>query len=211
MCGALRVQWTITPEIAPRPWISCRGCGRPKPFQPSGKIRLNANGRKLDAWLIYRCVDCETTWNRPLFERRPVRHIERSVLAALHANDPEWVWAEAFNLDALRRGSQRIDQFPEFGIVKGILSETPGWTRLEIELAVSLPVAARLDRLLASELSISRMRLQALHEHGTLRVSPERSDALRRHVRTGTVVTLECSPEAARERFWRFRATGTEL
>lgn len=211
MCGALRVHWTITPKTAPQPWIACSGCGGPKAFRSSGKIRLNANGRKLDAWLIYRCVDCEKTWNRPLFERRNVRDIDPSVLEALQSNDPEWIRAEAFNLDALRRKSQRIDEFPECDIAKDVVSEAPGWSTLQIELAVSLPVSTRLDRLLASELAVSRTRLQALQDQGSLRINSERSDALRRHVRTGTVVTFDLSEEADRERFWRPPATGSTL
>ncbi|MGO4282966.1 DUF1062 domain-containing protein [Bosea sp. TAB14] len=211
MCRALRVRWTITPKTAPRPWIACSGCGGLKAFQSSGKIRLNANGRKLDAWLIYKCVDCEKTWNRPLFERRNVRDIDPSVLEALQSNDPQWIRAEAFNLDALRHKSQRIDEFPEYDISKAVIGEAPRWTELEIELAVPLHVGTRLDRLLASELALSRTRLQRLCDEGRLRIDAERSDALRRHVRTGTVAIFDLSPEPDQERLWRSRATGAVL
>ena len=83
------VQWTLTPKIAPQPWIACRGCGVLKPFRSSDKIRLNANGRKLDAWLIYKCVTCDNTWKRTLFERLDVRDIQPTVLEALQSNDPD--------------------------------------------------------------------------------------------------------------------------
>ncbi|WP_038367674.1 DUF1062 domain-containing protein [Bosea sp. UNC402CLCol] len=211
MCRALRVRWTITPKIAPRPWIACSGCGGLKAFQSSGKIRLNANGRKLDAWLIYKCVDCEKTWNRPLFERRNLRDIDPSVLEALQSNDPEWIRVEAFNLDALRRKSQRIDEFSEYDILKDVVCEAPCWTELQIALTVPLQVGTRLDRLLASELAVSRTRLQELHDLGRLRIDAQRSDALRRHIRTGTVAIFDLSPEPDRERLWRSRATGAVL
>ena len=38
------------------------------------------------------------------------------------------------------RKTERIDEFPEFDLVREVLRETAGWTRLEIELAVPLPV-----------------------------------------------------------------------
>jgi hypothetical protein len=103
-----------------------------------------------------------------------------------------------------------VDEFPEFEIGKDILHETPDWTRLELELAVPLPASIRLDRMLASELPISRSRLQSLYG-GTLRINPDRADILRRRVRTGTLVTIDLATEAKREKVWRPLATGHPL
>lgn len=178
-------------------------------FQPSGKIRLNANGSKLDAWLIYNCRDCDKSWNRPLFERRAVREIDPAVLAALQSNDPHWTRAEAFNLDALRRKSPRIDAFPDVEIAKEIVRDSHSPTTIAIGLVVPLPTSLRLDRLLASELSVSRARLQMLVDRGVFRIKSEHSDALRRRVRTGTIVGLNLSAEADWALSWRFQATGT--
>ncbi len=208
MCAKLRVRWTITPQIPPQPWISCNGCGGPRAFRASGKARLNANGRSLDAWLIYRCVDCDKTWNRTIFERRNIRDIEPRILAALQSNDPLWIRAEAFNLDALRRKAQRIDEFPECDIDKDILSEACDWTHLEIELTVPFPASLRLDRLLASELGLSRMRLQALHDQGGLCIASGHINSLRRRIRGGTVVVLDLSAEAGSGQIWRSQAAG---
>ena len=211
MCNAFRVRWTIIPQTAPQPWIACSGCGGLRAFQSSGKIRLNANGRKLDAWLIYKCLSCEKTWNRPIFERQNVRDIDPAVLEALHANDPQWIRRETFNLEALRRKAQRVDEFPEFDIQKEVLHDTLDWTTLEIDLKVTLPISTRLDRLLASELRVSRARLQTLYEGGALRTNPDRADILKRRIRTGTQVTIDLSTEADREHAWRPLAQGGPL
>lgn len=211
MCDTLRVRWTVTPKTAPQPWIACGGCGGLRAFQSSNKIRLNANGRKLDAWLIYKCLTCEKTWNRPIFERQNVRDIDSATLEALQSNDPQWIRAQMFNLDALKRKSQRIDEFPEVEIGREVLREAPAWTKLAIELIVPFPTGMRLDRLLASELHISRTRLQTLHDEGTLRTNAERTDILRRRIRTGTEVMIELSTKENRELFWRPLATGSPL
>ena len=87
MSNLPRVQWTITPRIAPQPWLPCRRCDRPRPFRSSGKIRANANGKRLDAWLIYRCADCGSPWKRPLLQRRSIRDIDPASLQALQGND----------------------------------------------------------------------------------------------------------------------------
>ncbi len=94
-----------------------------KAFKSSDKIRLNANGRMLDAWLIYKCVICEKTWNRPIFERQNIRDIDPVVLEALQSNDPQWIRTETFNLEALRRKAQRIDEFSEIDIERRACTE----------------------------------------------------------------------------------------
>ena len=179
-----------------------------RPFQSSGKIRLNANGRRLDAWLIYKCVACEKTWNRPIFERRGVGDIDPKVLEALQSNDADWIRAETFNIEALRRKSQRIEEFPGFEIGKELLEEPSGWTVLDIELNVPFPLSLRLDRLLAGELPVSRSRLQALHDGDVLQAGPGAAGILRRRIKGGTRVTIDLATEANREQLWRPVAAG---
>jgi hypothetical protein len=208
MCNALRVRWTIIPKFAPRPWIVCSGCGSLRAFQSSNKIRLNANGRKLDAWLVYKCMVCDKTWNRPIFERRNVRDIDPAVLEALQANDPDWIRGETFNLEALRRRSQRIEEYPEFEIRKERLCDAPDWQHLEIALSVPFPTSTRLDRLLASELGMSRPRLSVLHQSALLRTDPDRADILRRRIRTGIRVAVNRSALADGELVWKPPAIG---
>jgi len=208
MCEKLQVRWTITPETEPQPWIACGGCGTLRPFRCSNKIRLNANGRKLDAWLIYHCLTCGKTWNHALFERRNVRDVAPKLLAALHSNDPDWIRSEAFNVDALRRKSQRIDEFPEFEIKKHVVSDPATWHVLEIELVVVIPVNIRLDRLLASELGISRSRLTAMHGNAMLRSDPDRADILRRRIRTGTRIRFDFSDGLDGDLVWKASGNG---
>lgn len=190
MCTSTVVRWTITPRIAPRPWIACGGCGTLKPFQSSGKVRLNANGKRLDAWLIYKCIDCARSWNRPLFERRTLKEIDPKVLEAAHFSTPDWVRAREFDVDGLRRFAQRIDEFGKADIDKRDLGEAAMPGEMVIELDVTLPSSLRLDRLLAGELGLSRSKLQALYEEGQLVIEPMRKDVLRRRVRSGVRVRL---------------------
>jgi len=206
MCKTLQVRWTIAPKFAPQPWIVCSGCGGLRAFQSSDKIRLNANGRKLDAWLIYKCTTCSKTWNRSIFERKSVREIDSATIEALQSNDPVWIRAEAFNLEALRRKTERIDEFADLEVRKELVRASPGWIRLEIELSVPFSASTRLDRLLASELPISRSRLSTLHENGLLQVSSDRPDILRRRIRNGLRITLDLSNLEDREPFWKLSA-----
>src|SRR5689334_17573730 len=88
MSDVLRVKWTIGVAKPPQPLLHCSRCNGTTNFGASDRIRVNSNGRRIDAWLIYRCTSCDITWNRPILERRRVRSIDPLFLAALQANDP---------------------------------------------------------------------------------------------------------------------------
>ena len=196
MSNVLRVRWTITPQIAPEPWLTCNRCGGDRPFRSSGKIRINANGKRVDAWLIYKCVNCENSWNRPLFERRNVRDIDPPFLHALQTNDPDLVRRTAFDVEGLRGRSERIEEFASVDVHKQVLSEgSEQLARIEIELAVPTPTCLRVDRLLASELGISRTRVQEMQAGGRLVMSPQGARVLRRPISDKMRVSVEVSRE----------------
>lgn len=189
MSDCLRVRWTIVPRDCPRPVLACPTCGGDRPYHPSGKLRLNANGKRLDVWLIYKCDGCDRTWNRPLLERRLAADIPAADLAALRSADPAFVRRLAFDLAALRRKTSAIVLPDGLDVEKTIIDDDPGAARVEIVFAVPHAVGTRLDRLLAAELGCPRGRIAALAEEGRLVVGNGRA-ALRRQPRDGEIVGL---------------------
>ncbi|NGN42173.1 DUF1062 domain-containing protein [Mesorhizobium sp. CGMCC 1.15528] len=196
MSALLCVQWTIISQTAPQPWLPCRRCGDIRPFSNSGKARVNANGKRIDAWLIYRCVDCDGTWNRPLLERRNVRTIDPDLLHALRTNDPEWTARLAFDLDDLRRSAERVEEFGNVEVRKSVVSGNPHCAaKMEIRLHAPSKTSLRVDRLLASELGLSRSRIQALHDKGFLTASAD-SQFMRRPAKDGMCIAIDLSGES---------------
>lgn len=59
----------VTSSRLPAVLRRCSKCGKKTEFKNSGKFRVNANGRMLDVWLIYRCGVCNTSWNMTIYER----------------------------------------------------------------------------------------------------------------------------------------------
>lgn len=185
MSDVLRVQWTIIPATAPEPWLNCNRCRGTTRFRTSGKIRVNANGKRLDAWLIYRCTSCDNTWNRPILERRHVAAIDPALLASLQANDPELSRRLAF--EKLRR-PLKVDHSDDATVHKEVVSEgaRPAG-RLEIACVVPEATGLRVDRLLSTELRLSRSRIQGMQNAGHLATWP---GGLRRPLRCGLRVTI---------------------
>lgn len=199
MSHTFLVQWTIKPRIAPRPWLACNRCRTVRPFESSGKTRLNANGRRLDAWLIYRCSGCDSTWNRPIFERRHIRDIDPATLHALQNNDGAWIEKVSFDLDGLRQNAERIEEFAEVHVEKTILNPAAESSLcVEIILGLAMKTSLRTERLLSMELGLPRKRIAMLEEAGRVTTTPLGKNTLRRSVKDQMRITIDLAGEADR-------------
>lgn len=192
MQDIVRVCWTATPLQTPRIWQTCSRCDARTPFACSGKFRVNANGRRIDAWLIYRCVHCDRTWNCPILERMPLTEIDPCQLRALSENCARLAAYHAFDLDRLRRYSDRIEECDDVALQARILGRCDGEPRtLVVPIAVPRPCRIRLDRLLANGLGLSRAAVRRLHDAAVLTVSPPGRALLRQPVRDEQMVTVD--------------------
>ena len=189
MTDAIAFLWTLLPAAPARPWLHCPGCAVTRPFQSTGRIRLNANGRRLDAWLIYHCTRCPQRWNRPIFERLDRRSVPPEVLDGCETSAPDLVARIERDLASLRRHCARIDGAGPPAIQKAVLcAPRPDQTDLRLRIAGGRSAPFRPDRLLSNELALSRARFAALVESGHLRLVGARNHAFRRT--TGGDVTL---------------------
>lgn len=65
----------------------CKKCGGKREFVSSGLFRVNANKRKLDVWLVYRCARCGASWNLPIYERVSVGRLSPEEREGFAQND----------------------------------------------------------------------------------------------------------------------------
>jgi hypothetical protein len=169
MNGIHSVVWNVVPNTPPRPRKHCSTCGESRPFGSSGKIRLNANGRKLDAWLIYKCASCEKTWNLPLLDRTVLASITVAELQAMHRSDPDWVRAREFDLSKLKRHCDQIEFSDDLSVTKTFAHALPQtWSAIDLTIDAPYPTGQRLDRFLAGEMCLTRSALQSIHLAGGL-------------------------------------------
>ncbi|MGH1478448.1 MAG: DUF1062 domain-containing protein [Geminicoccales bacterium] len=184
MSGLLRVRWTVIPKDAPQPLIACNRCGCYKPFQSSGKFRQNAQGKRLDAWLIYKCTSCQNTWNCPVLERLNIREIDPALMQALQSNDQALAKFLAFDIERLRRHAQQVNECADTDVRKELVSKPARpWSALEIVMVVPFRVSSRTDRLLASELGLSRAHIRSLERNDFLRLTQPENSPIRRPVK----------------------------
>ncbi|HJT11312.1 MAG TPA: DUF1062 domain-containing protein [Dongiaceae bacterium] len=191
MHESLRVTWRVTlqPPLVRR---HCRGCSTEMPFACSMKFRTNAQKKRLDVWLIYRCSACEEVWNLPIYERAAVGDID--AFDAIAHNDAALALRHAFNHMRLRRHGM-LEERPDVSVRKSRedgCASTAG--AITIDLALAQPCGLRLDRLLSGELGVSRAQLGRLHDAGALRLLPLTRRALRSPIVHGQTIVIDLVP-----------------
>lgn len=157
------VQWRIVPLECPRILRHCSPCGRTRPFSCSEKFRVNAQKRRVDVWLLYRCCACGGSWKATVFERRLPADIagfedyqnNRTSLARAYAFDRAW----------LGRFGHDIDDDVAFRVEAADAGPT---LCRRIALAFEHPFRVRLDRLLAVGLRTSRATVAKLWKRGSV-------------------------------------------
>ncbi|WP_306006517.1 DUF1062 domain-containing protein [Aquicoccus porphyridii] len=201
MTGTITATWRIEPVTPPRPKRHCSTCADSRLFHSSGKIRLNANGRRLDAWLIYKCETCDRTWNLPLVERAIVSSISEADLQAMHKSDPAWVREREFDLAMLGRHCDRVDIPPDLNVTKSINGARPeAWSVIALAIEAPRVTGQRLDRLLAGELGLTRSELHAMAKAGGLQMESVSGKALRKPVKGRVTLRFASARLSERQR-----------
>lgn len=90
-----------------RPVRHCARCRRLRHFECAHRFRVNANGKRIDVWLLFACERCGATAKLPVLERMPVSRIGRERLGAFERNDPDLAATLASDAALLRRGGFR--------------------------------------------------------------------------------------------------------
>ncbi|MHA7777429.1 DUF1062 domain-containing protein [Roseibium sp. M-1] len=182
-------EWTITTSDLPKINRPCGRCRAVRAFSSTGKFRLNANGSRLDAWLIYSCTSCGKRWNQTVFERRPVSSLTDDYLQALQQNDEHL--AERIARENARISSDgETTSFRLERRVHRLRGGMPGDVTLKILNPQRLLV--RLDQVLAKGLSVPRRRVLQLIDRDVLLLTATSSKALRR--RTPDSIHIQIRP-----------------
>lgn len=167
----------VTPTCLPIVLRRCHTCASGR-FRTSGKFRVNANHKLIDAWLLALCCDCGDTTKITVLERMSVRSVRPALLERMHDNDP--VLAAELLQDPVMRRRNRID-LDWNGAWR---LDTGGPDHLDHEVIdVSVCFAARIPvrpvRLIAEGFGLSRTEVERLITEGALvsavRLSGKRS------------------------------------
>lgn len=159
-------------------WIirNCSKCGRKTHYINTKKFRINANGNKLDIWLIYQCVECKHTLNLAIYERKKVSSIPKVEYQCFLDNDEQLAEMYGKNMQLFQTNKADIDfDRLHYGLVK--LHETienSGFGE-QIIITVKNPyqMKIRSEKQIAMILGLSRNQVKSLLEKGEIELMME--------------------------------------
>jgi hypothetical protein len=134
---------------------------------------VNANQKKLDAWLIYKCASCDRTWKCTILNRADSHQIDRGLLRRLQANHRPTAWTYAFDYALLRRNGVEVEPMLAYTIAgEDLKPHSSGQGCVAVLLTAERPLLVRIDMLLARKLGLSRTQLDALFSSGGATIDP---------------------------------------
>ena len=160
-----KIIWTARYLSAPTAVRYCKHCGFRTAFASSGLFRVNAQQKTLDVWLIFKCPDCDTTWNCTILSRVNPRALPPDLLEGFHANDAELAIRYASDAALLKRNGSEPGT-PEIEV----LGEKIDFTEpVLIELTAEWPAEQKAAAAVREKLGISRSQFARLCDSGRIR------------------------------------------
>lgn len=155
---------------------NCPKCGRKTYFKNTKKFRVNANGNKLDIWLIYQCEECKHTLNLSIYERQKVSSIPKEEYQRFLDNDEQFAQMHGRNVQLFRNNKATIDfEKINYDFIK--LHETMEYSDSEEQIVVAInnpyQLKIRPEKQIAEVLGLSRSQVKSLLEKGKMELKTE--------------------------------------
>ena len=180
MTTGRKARWAVRESGLPAVVTPCTDCPGSR-HHPSGKFRVNANGKLLDVWLLLCCAACGRTSKVPVHERVHVQSLERARRLAYQSNDPAMVRELTMSASLAATNGYRLDWTGtwELGTDRPFYSpDDPA--PLTVLISFELPAPVRVERLLALGLGLSRAEVRRMVADGRIRL-PLAPDAKAHH------------------------------
>jgi len=164
--------WVIRELGLPAIVKACVSC-RSTRHHPTGKFRVNANGKLLDVWMLIHCERCGRTSKIPVHERIHVRALESGRLLMFENNDPAMVRCLAMDGALAGQAAYRLDWSDAWELETdlpfyGLDHEDP--VPLEVVVRFELPAPIRVEKLLTAGFGLSRSAVRGMVDSGRIRL-----------------------------------------
>lgn len=151
----------------------CSKCGAKTYFRNTKKFRVNANGNKLDVWLIYQCENCKHTLNLAIYERQKVSSLAKDEYMGFLSNDEELAERYGKNIQFFRKNKADIDfKGLNYDFVKLHEAKENSDCGEQIMLTIHNPYQLKIhpEKQIAEVLGLSRSQVKKLVEQGEIKL-----------------------------------------
>lgn len=172
-----KIEYKLVPTQSFAVIRNCSGCGRKTSYRNTGKFRVNANGSKIDVWLIYQCENCRHIFNLPIYERRKNTDIPASEYRRFLDNDAQLASEYGRNIQLFQKHKAEIDHRNvayELIRLQGTADETVRENQLQITIQNPYGLKIRPEKLAAEILGQSASHIKRLIADGTITIELKR-------------------------------------
>jgi hypothetical protein len=160
-----KVTWDIK-YLSPPPAIKyCKKCGKKTEHLCSGLFRINAQRKYLDIWLIYKCSDCDSTWNMTIYSRINPKSITSEILDGFHSNNGELAERYAMDTELIRKNGAEVG-LPKYEILGANINFN---TPIELHIKCSSPSRLKVSSLLREKMNLSQNAFEQMITSGSIR------------------------------------------
>ncbi|GAA2563669.1 DUF1062 domain-containing protein [Winogradskya consettensis] len=164
--------WVVRELGLPAIVKACVVC-RSNLHRPTGKIRVNANGKLLDVWLLIGCDLCDRTSKIPVHERINVKALDHDRLLMFENNDPAMVRELTMDTMLAARSAYRLDWTGTWELETDMpFYDLTGADPASFEVVVrfELPAPVRVENLLTAGFGLSRPVVRGLVSSGRIQL-----------------------------------------
>ncbi|MFI8823779.1 DUF1062 domain-containing protein [Streptomyces sp. NPDC053431] len=158
--------WVVVPTCLPLVRRRCHACAS-ELFRASGKFRVNANHKVIDAWLLVLCTGCGETAKLTVLERMNVRSVRPELLERLHDNDLG-LTAELLQDPVLRRRNRIALDWDNAWRLDTGNSDHLDLEVIDVSVRFAAPIPVRPVRLIAEGCDLPRAEVERLIRDGRL-------------------------------------------
>lgn len=182
-----KIEYEIILKDSFRVIRSCPKCGGKTHFKNTGKFRVNANGNKLDVWLIYQCEQCKHTLNLTIYERKKVSSVSKEEYQCFLNNDQQLAEMYGTNMQLFRKNQAEIDFDSVSYDFEKRREAIEGSDAMESSAAGELPVITinnpyqlkiRPEKQIAELLKLSRSQVKDFINQGEIEILVKRSQLI---------------------------------
>lgn len=166
-----KIEYEIVPQESLSIIRNCSGCGKKSSFRNTKRFRVNANGNRLDVWLIYQCEKCKHTYNLAIYEREKVSSLPEKEYLRFLNNDEQLAEMYGRNYQFFKKNRAEIDLEAincQYTRLKGISGSTHHEQSVEIVIHNPCGLKIRPEKQVAEVLSFSRSQVKKRMEMGDI-------------------------------------------
>lgn len=193
-CIDRKALWVVREVGLPAIVKACVSC-RSTRHRPTGRFRVNANGKLLDVWMLFCCELCGRTSKIPVHERVHVRALEHRRLLMFESDDPAAVRRLAMDEALAGRAAYRLDWSGTWELDTDLPFHDLEHDQVPLAVVVrfELPAPVRVEKLLTAGFGVSRSAVRGMVGSGRIRL-PAALDAKVREDFTFVVAATSCPP-----------------